>query len=110
MKAPSEKRMVELLGIQAEQAYLLREAIHAVCWNDSRGIDAILSTADNLLAGFGIESIRDADYWDRYYCDIKWLYVNTGETYMPTLIYNTSCGYFTIGDQETMKAKDPTCC
>lgn len=110
MKAPSEKRMVELLGIQAGQAQTLREMIHAASGRNHDWVDGIMSLANSMTQGFDVEAVRDTDYWDSYYCDIKWLYVNTGETYQPTLIYNTDKQYFIIGDQETMKAKDPTCC
>ena len=51
-------------------------------------IDKALDTINEILKGYGVESIRDNN-WDSYYCDIGILYVNMGDTYIPTVIYDT---------------------
>ena len=55
---------------------------------------------NKLLCGFGIESLR-GDYVDGYYQTTNALYVNLGETYAPTIIYDTlkQCWYcYSYGD------------
>lgn len=51
-------------------------------------VDIALDQINKVLQGYGIESIKD-NQWDRYYCDIGLLYVNMGDTYIPTVIYDT---------------------
>lgn len=49
----------------------------------------------------GVEAIRGDYHVDNYYFDIVALYVNTGDTYNPTLLYETETGRFratTFGD------------
>lgn len=52
-------------------------------------IDEVLSFCNMFLAGYGIEPIRGLEQVDRYYFDIHLLYVNMGDTYAPTIIYDT---------------------
>jgi len=51
-------------------------------------IDQALDSINNILGGYGVEAIRD-NKWSSYYCDIGLLYVNLGDTYTPTVIYDT---------------------
>jgi hypothetical protein len=59
-------------------------------------IDIALGFADGVLNGFGIESIRD-DGWSDYYLDLGLLYVNLGDPYEKTLMYDTRTKKFIIG-------------
>lgn len=43
------------------------------------------------LVGCEVEAMRD-DGWHTYFCDIGALYVNVGDTYMPTLLLDTRTG------------------
>jgi hypothetical protein len=59
-------------------------------------VDKILEHADTLMNANGIEAIRGAFHGDSYYQDIVALYVNTGDTYEPTLLFNTVTGGFVV--------------
>lgn len=64
-------------------------------------VDAVLDEANKLLDAYGIEAIECNRQVDRYYFDINLLYVNTGDTYNTTLMYDTYEGRFyvtTMGD------------
>lgn len=51
--------------------------------------DAVLKEVDRLVDGNGVEPIRDENVNDRYYGDVVALYVNMGDTYESTLLYDT---------------------
>lgn len=59
-------------------------------------VDTALDLANTLLTGHGVESIRD-DEWERYYLDIGLLYVNMGDPYRTTILYDTRSQRFSIG-------------
>lgn len=62
-------------------------------------VDSVLD--NNLLEGHGIEAIRGEYHVNNYYHDIVALYVNMGDTYNLTLLYDTDRGKFyvtTMGD------------
>lgn len=59
--------------------------------------DVVLTMANSLLHGYGVESCRDERAWvDSYYGDTIALYVNTGETYDTTLLYDTEAKEFLV--------------
>lgn len=51
-------------------------------------VDAALDFADKVLLGYGVEALRGAG-WRDYYLDINLLYVNRGDSYLPTILYDT---------------------
>lgn len=51
--------------------------------------DKVLEEVDRLVAGNGVEPVRDENANDRYYGDVVALYVNMGDTYETTLLYDT---------------------
>ena len=64
-------------------------------------VDNLLDSFNSELSGYGIEAIRCDTVWDSYYCDICALYVNMGDTYASTILYDTVKGKFyitTFGD------------
>jgi len=65
-----------------------------------RGIDAALELANKAVNGFGVEAIRGA-WHDHYYQDIVALYVNTGDTYSPSVVYDTVADKFYAVDWGT---------
>lgn len=90
---PSEKTLQSVFG--EELARPLRQAL-----KDAPNVDAALEAASGLLDAFGTEAIRD-DGWRRLYCDIGALYVNTGDTYNATIVYDVDADRFlatTFGD------------
>lgn len=64
-------------------------------------IDIAMDFANGVLDGHGIEAIRGDVTVDRYYFDIVALYVNMGDTYDTTLIYETATNRFLITDYGT---------
>jgi hypothetical protein len=56
-------------------------------YGNHEAIDGILNVANSLFDGHGIEPIR-GKWHDRYYQDIVALYVNMGDTYNTTLLFD----------------------
>ncbi len=61
------------------------------CYNKPDRVDLQLTAINEILEGFGIESIEVSSdlFQDRYYWNSIGLYVNLGDTYTLTVIYNT---------------------
>jgi hypothetical protein len=60
--------------------------------------DDVLEEANRLLKGFGVEATQcESCQVDKYYYGIVLLYVNMGETYETTFMYDTEKGRFLIG-------------
>ena len=72
------------------QAKNIRLAMQAD-WDPDNALDEI----NKILKGYGVEAIRDND-WASYFCDIGLLYVNLGDTYIPTVVYDTRKKRFII--------------
>jgi len=51
-------------------------------------VDLALDFFNDILNGYGVEPIR-GEYVDKYYMNTNLLYVNRGDTYTPTVIYDT---------------------
>jgi hypothetical protein len=57
-----------------------------------------MKRADELLSGYGVESIRDERRWvSHFWQDTALLYVNMGDTYDDTLCYDTYKKEFFVG-------------
>jgi hypothetical protein len=64
---------------------------------DPDAADAALETADAMLDGMGVEPLTPENaYVDRYYNNIVALYVNMGDTYAPTILYDTEYEQFMV--------------
>lgn len=57
--------------------------------NSSKKREAVLEHVNKLIGGHGTEVIRDENAWDGYYGDAVAEYVNMGDTYDVTLLYDT---------------------
>lgn len=58
--------------------------------NRGREAELIMEKIAQLIPNnFGVECIRDADYWDRYYTDNRIMYINMGDTYIETILFDT---------------------
>jgi len=62
----------------------------------SRGVTNALEEVDKIIGGHGIEAIRGESYRGGYYGDIVGLYVNMGDTYNATVVYDTETGEFEL--------------
>ena len=59
------------------------------CYNPPDTLTERLEALNELIEGFGIEAIRIENYYhDRYWDNCIGLYVNMGDTYILTIIYN----------------------
>ena len=57
---------------------------------NARAADAHLDRLNKAMKGFGVEALRSDEVGrDRYYGDIVGLYVNMGDTYNATVVYDT---------------------
>ena len=102
MKAPGSKKIIEWLGHTLTKEHgdnainkaitlhvaMLRAETH-------EDIDKAMDKANEILAGYGVEVIR-GQYVNRYYGDINALFVNMGDTYAPTVIYDTEKEMFLV--------------
>ncbi len=96
MGVPSLKTLLDRFGDYLEhdygdearaQAKRIREAL--VDWREGdESTDGVLKIADKILQGHGVEAIRAEGARDSYYMDTVALYVNMGDTYAATLIYD----------------------
>ena len=81
----SVSRLRRELSIGQEEATKLRELLR---WHDHKSVDRALDYASKVLDAHGVEALHDPSRWDNYYTDIVALYVNTGDTYATTLVYD----------------------
>lgn len=68
--------------------------------------DETLELANTLLEGFGVEAVRDNE-WSGYFGDIGLLYVNTGDTYTTTLLYDTRTSRYYVASLGDFLEKAP---
>lgn len=93
-RLPSVKALVAGLRWTPAQAQawrsLARGGGHAT-------VDRMLTVANGHMDGSGVEAIRGGGgAWDRHYMDIRALYVNMGDTYSTTLLYDVARDTFYI--------------
>lgn len=86
--------MIEEYPMSVCAQIALRKARAAVKGTD--GLDEFMEIANLCMRGFGVEPIRVTGKCDRYWGDTDLLYVNMGDTYIPTLIYDTRSGKFSF--------------
>ena len=62
-----------------------------------RNVEVVMELFHRVLDGYGVESIRDSDYWDSYYADNRIMYVNMGDTYHTTILFDTKHNRYYVG-------------
>lgn len=68
---------------------------------DRESVSEVLEEVNTRCEGYGIEPVRDPQHWDGYFGDVKALYVNMGDPYVTTVIYDAKDGLYrvmTLGD------------
>jgi hypothetical protein len=71
--------------------------LHPLYGGRNSRIEIILECINELLEGYGIEAIRLEDTWiNSYHGDIAFTYVNMGETYTSTILYDTKRDTFLV--------------
>lgn len=77
----------------------------AQCFNRPSDTELIMAACDEVLDTCGVEAIRSEQEWDRFWGSTVAVYCNNGQSYDPTVLYDTERGVFYItstGDwQET---------
>ena len=68
----------------------------AQCASAPRDVDQILEACNVILDTCGIEAIFCDRHIDSYHLDIAALYCNTGDTYDPTVLYDTARDRFVV--------------
>lgn len=66
------------------------------CHHEPAHIEQVLCAANEIMEGFGIEVIRSSKVWREFWCDARYVYINAGDVYAPTLVFNTLAQTFTI--------------
>lgn len=95
MATPSAKRIAEWLQINRWEATALKKLMQEVGQRQPE-VDAVMKAANAYMEAHGIEAIRGDYYVDGYWQDIVALYVNTGDTYNATLLYETEPERFVL--------------
>lgn len=114
-KAPSLDRLKRLMDLTDEQAQTVRDLLHGKiepddeqrfpktvawkkqCYNHPNRIDLLLEALNEAVEGHGTEPINIEKAWvDRYWATCCAVYVNVGETYAPTIIYDTASETFDL--------------
>lgn len=98
MKTPSIKtindRLRDNLAKDHVEPYQVAMIIKGLMVNEA-DIDKALDRINELMRGYGVESVRD-NQWGNYYLDIGLLHVNMGDSYIPTVIYDTRSGRWSV--------------
>jgi hypothetical protein len=82
-------------NITEQDAVALRAVLAAVDVKSHRSVDDTLKTANRLIGGYGVEVLR-GKYVNSYYGDIVAEYVNVGDSYAATLLFNTVTSRFSL--------------
>lgn len=108
MRAPSIKRLMAFFpNVAPIELNAVKRAIQFAA--DATTVDAALEVANKALEGFGVEAVNEDPNGRRrtprgnvmYYGSIGLLYVNTGDSYNATILYDTRRETFilsTLGD------------
>ena len=100
MSSPTAKEISTAFPkLTPEQAEELARALQtAVDSDDENAPDEAMEAANRILNGHNVEGIRGEDYQvDKYWMDTVLLYVNLGDTYDTTILYDTEDKEFSIG-------------
>jgi hypothetical protein len=82
------------------------ETIHGVdawltqCFNKPNPDEIKMQAINQVLEGYGIESVRTSKWKNGFWCDVLCTYVNMGDSYIPTVIHHRKHGFMvsSIGD------------
>lgn len=81
-----DKVLGEVLHHEGRTAKEVRDAMDGVVGKSS--LDEAMKEVNWILEGHGVEPIRDPDSYDPYYGDVVALYVNMGDTYNATVLFD----------------------
>ena len=101
----NSRKLIEAFGVTEDEAKelarMIRRSVDSSGGDPGKGeftSDQVLDRANEILGGYGVESVDCENcQFSRYYYGIVLLYVNKGDTYDTTLIYDTDKEKFAIG-------------
>jgi hypothetical protein len=89
------------LGVTKRDALEVFELMEAADAADPSDVDRVLARIDRVMEAYGVESLEGPSWRRGPYGNIVALYVNTGDPWTPTVIYDTTENEFqltTVGD------------
>jgi len=89
-----ERDLVEFLKFSADDARSIAAEVPAAA-GDPEAVDRLLEKVDQKLGAYGVEVVR-GPWQGGYYGDAVLLYVNRGDTYDATLVYDTQAETFSV--------------
>lgn len=89
----STRRLIAAFDLTPDQARQLRAAMAKV---NTHAVSDALELASQFMNGYGVEVIRGDGHWDGFYGDIEAEYVNMGDTYMTTIVFDCRRGIYQI--------------
>lgn len=119
---PSVNRIARVLGVERPVALRLRKLLDGrlapdtfpsvkawlgQCYHRPRQAEQILCAANELLGGHGVESIA-GEHVNAFWFSTRFLYVNQGDAYAPTLLFRTADGRWQVGDWGALVEQDST--
>lgn len=98
---PTIQELIDILKLSESDAEELHTMMQSWEWEeyakDEPTVDDVMTRANEMLGGFGVESLEsEYAYVSSYFQNIIALYVNMGETYNNTLIFDTEREEFLI--------------
>lgn len=84
---------------KSEYSFATNTLLHADPKNHD-DVDTSLKILNNLVTGYGIEPVR-GEWVDWYYGHIQFLFINVGDTYRQTIIYDCYENEFHITSTDT---------
>ncbi|NBT35503.1 MAG: hypothetical protein EBT03_08185 [Betaproteobacteria bacterium] len=96
MATPSIKSLRDGLGIDAIKAKILKAKLEKADYGTVQDVDRALEFANGAMEAYGVEAVRGDIPRRSPYADIVLLYVNTGDTYNTTLVYDTHKDKFLV--------------
>lgn len=97
MSSPDAKELLKAFPkLGSDKAQKLAETLEAAV--ETKDVDEAMEFANEALDGHGVEAIAGDDYQvDKYWMDTVLLYVNLGDTYDTTILYDTENAEFSVG-------------
>ena len=95
----SVKTIAEFLNVTKEEATKIRGIVKTA--GKCRHVEDAFEEIDKIMEAYGVEDIRSSKQCIEFWLDSKYVYVNTGGTYAPTIGYNCVNDRFmltTLGD------------
>jgi len=108
-KLPSTKELLKAFGKEIEEPQA-KELLKLMEYPGSpQKVTTNMEKIDKLIGGYGIEVIKGEEENNKYYRDIIAEYVNMGDTYITTILFDVDERKFlltSVGDWHEQKERD----